>query len=410
MNGTRKSILLAGFLMGVLHLSAALPVVSNVTSSQRAGTKLVDITYTVEDADGDMLKIRLEISDDGGVTYQVPAFSLTGHIGDNITPGAGKKIVWDAKEDWDGEYSDKMRVKVIASDTKGFPGLEWGNEVPPGGFLMGQDGGTEGSGPSRHVNIPWSYWLSKYEIRVDQYAEYLNMALVSGYINRLGTSEVKTLPNKYSGILSNDSLLMIELGDDKDIRWNVNKFEAVQGRANHPVCVSWYGAIAFAQHYGYDLPTEAEWEKAARGPDHDDEGEHRVYPWSDTISSGHANYNAHPFGNKSTPVGYFNGDQTPVGPDTKNAYGLYDIVGNLSEWTRSNDLTVETYPREESLSNSRHSYTAENNYHKSVLRGGDFKKSDGYIAIYKRITATRTYTYNTYRKTNGFRVIRRELE
>ena len=54
-------------------------------------------------------------------------------------------IVWNAGVDWDGEYSPLMRVKVIASDSRGYPGLQWGQEVPPGGFLLGQDGGAEGS-------------------------------------------------------------------------------------------------------------------------------------------------------------------------------------------------------------------------------------------------------------------------
>ena len=243
-----------------LPLTAALPEVSNVTSSQRDGTKFVDIRYDVQDADGDSLKVRIEISDDGGTTYQVPAFTFEGDIGDGITPGTGKLVTWDAGKDWDGEYSDEMRVKVIASDAKGLPGLEWGNEVPPGGFLLGQYGGAEGSGPSRHVNIPWSYWLSKYEIRVDQYAEYLNIALVTGHIRRDGTTTVYAIMDKYPSIILQNAL-MLKIGDDKDIRWNVNKFEPVPGMEDKPVGVTWFGAIAFAQHYGYDLPTYAEWEK-----------------------------------------------------------------------------------------------------------------------------------------------------
>ncbi|MBI4324944.1 MAG: SUMF1/EgtB/PvdO family nonheme iron enzyme [Chloroflexi bacterium] len=57
-----------------------------------------------------------------------------------------------------------------------------------------------------------------------------------------------------------------------------------------PVIVTWYGAIAFAQNYGYDLPTDAEWEKAARGPGHDGLGEHQIYPWGNSINGSDANY------------------------------------------------------------------------------------------------------------------------
>ena len=57
-----------------------------------------------------------------------------------------------------------------------------------------------------------------------------------------------------------------------------------------PAQVTWYGALAFAQFYGYDLPTDAEWEKAARGPEFDGAGEHRVYPWGNSIASADANF------------------------------------------------------------------------------------------------------------------------
>ena len=208
---------------GAYSVHATLPVVSNISATQRDSAKLVDITYDVADADGDLLKIRIELSDNAGAQYSIPAFSLTGDIGDDVTPGTGKAIVWDAGVDWDGEYSDEMRVKVIAVDARGFPGLEWGNEVPAGGFLMGQDGGVEGTGPSRHVNIPWSYWLSKYEITVEQYCEFLNTALVAGEVYRSGTTYVIASDGAFIGVpVGGASLLRI--GDSYDIAWNVNNF------------------------------------------------------------------------------------------------------------------------------------------------------------------------------------------
>ena len=79
------------------------PEIANVRASQREGTKLVDIYYDAADADGDLLKIRVEISDNDGVKYSVPAFSLTGDIGEGVAVGGNKHIVWDAGKDWDGE-------------------------------------------------------------------------------------------------------------------------------------------------------------------------------------------------------------------------------------------------------------------------------------------------------------------
>jgi formylglycine-generating enzyme required for sulfatase activity len=382
---------------------AAVPVVSNVTSQQRVGTKLVDITYNVADADGDTLKIRIEVSSNSGTTYNVPASSLTGAIGDNITPGIGKQIVWNAGVDWDGEYSPQMRVKVIASDAKGLPGLAWGNEVAAGGFLMGQDGGVEGSGSSRHVNIPWSFWLSKYEIRNDQYCEYLNIALAAGKVLRNGQTSVTSAVALFSGAPAN--ALLLNLGDTYDIRWNVNKFEPVTGLSDRPVSVTWYGALAFAMYYGYDLPTTAEWEKGARGPNNDDEGEHQIYPWGNAISAGYANYSYSYSQNNGnitgkSPVGYYNGNQTPFGPNTANGYGLYDVIGNISEWTRSLDTTIETYSQQESLSASHNLLNTSNR----LLRGGHYQyDSSSNLKIYGRVVGSPA----NYSEVYGFRVIRR---
>ena len=343
------------------------PAITNVRASQREGTKLVDIYYDAADADGDLLKVRIEISDNDGAKYSVPAFSLTGDIGEGIAPGTGKHIVWDAGTDWDGEYSDQMRVKVFAIDAQGFPGMEWGNEVPPGGFLMGQDGGAEGSGPSRHVNIPWSYWLGKYEVTAQQYCDFLNAALRLGYITRQTTTNVlatSSMPLEYACQAGSK---LCDVGDSRTLRWNVNKFEPCVNCENKPAIVTWYGAIAFCRFYGYDLPTEAEWEKAARG-DNDDQGEHLCYPWGDIISEAYANLST----TELTPVGYYDGGQTPIGPDTKNKFGLYDLIGNAVEWTATRASTeIEEYPGEENLNNTNnfayHAYSRILKGHKSSM-------------------------------------------
>src|SRR3954471_18537264 len=79
-----------------LGAQAAAPVVTNIVASQRSGTKLIDIRFDALDADGDLLKIRVEISHNAGSNYSVPAITLTGDIGNNITPGTNKLIVWNA--------------------------------------------------------------------------------------------------------------------------------------------------------------------------------------------------------------------------------------------------------------------------------------------------------------------------
>lgn len=345
-----KRILATCLGLAALALSANTPPeISNVRASQREGTKLVDIHYDAADADGDALKIRVEISDNDGAKYSVPARTFTGDIGEGIVPGKGKHIVWDAGADWDGEYSDQMRVKIYAIDAQGFPGLEWGDEVPPGGFLMGQDGGAEGSGPSRHVNIPWSYWLSKYEITNGQYCDFLNAAYAAGNVYLEGTTAVRSSGSSVFEGYCNAGVTLCSIGDAYGIRWNVNNFEVTGGWTNRPALVTYMGATAFARFYGYDLPTDAEWEKAARGPDHDDQDEHLCYPWGNAWSTAYANSATTISISNMKDVGFYNGGQTPIGPDTVNGYGLYDVIGNAPEWTRTAGPTVAAYDAQESL-------------------------------------------------------------
>jgi formylglycine-generating enzyme required for sulfatase activity len=124
------------------------------------------------------------------------------------------------------------------------------------------------------------------------------------------------------------------------ITFDGSTFSVSAGRDDHPcVWVSWYGAVAYCNYLsqregrtpcynlsdwscnfaanGYRLPTEAEWEKAARGG-----LEGARFPWGDLLSPALANYN----------VGGSSGNSTPVGSYPANGYGLHDAAGNAFEW------------------------------------------------------------------------------
>ena len=161
---------------------AADPVVTNISALQRVGTKLVDISYNVT-ADTPTVQIYLEISNDGGQTFTVPAVSTSGAVGAGVPTGTGKTITWDAGVDWNGRNSSQLRFKVIADDL--LPDLTDFTEfalIPAGNFTMGDsliDGYVDDL-PEVTVNVS-AFLMAKNEVTMALWNEVRTWGASNGY-------------------------------------------------------------------------------------------------------------------------------------------------------------------------------------------------------------------------------------
>jgi formylglycine-generating enzyme required for sulfatase activity len=209
--------------------------------------------------------------------------------------------------------------------------------VPAGEFLMGQH--------EAETLVDYDYEIMVTTVTNQQYADFLNAALRDGVIRLEGSNPVGYYPgDPFNGFRHEEEISegWYELAtlDDPGIRIHLDgeKYVPKPGYSNHPVTlVTWFGAREYCLYFGWRLPTEIEWEKAARGTDN------RPFPWGFEIERNNANYYSSydifekTFGAQggTTPVGFFNGKtyDTYQTLDSPSPYGLYDMAGNVWQWT-----------------------------------------------------------------------------
>ncbi|MFZ5905554.1 MAG: formylglycine-generating enzyme family protein [Chloroflexota bacterium] len=208
-------------------------------------------------------------------------------------------------------------------------------QVPAGEFYFGQHEDIESTD---------AYEIMITDVTAQQYAEFLNAAVADGTLKVEGDSVLGYYPgDEFRGVKHE---LEIKAGDweyipladpSQRVKFDGTRFTVQAGYENHPMTmVTWFGAWGYCQYYGYRLPSEIEWQKAARGEDE------RPFPWGDEIVRENANFyssrdpfeDMSSFGSRTSPVGFYNGKTYDgyVTLDSQSPYGLYDMAGNVWQW------------------------------------------------------------------------------
>ncbi|MDP2322606.1 MAG: formylglycine-generating enzyme family protein [Gammaproteobacteria bacterium] len=339
----RMILALAWVMWAGVPARAGQPTVSNLVAQQQAGTEVVQITYNLSETEGLPCWIYVMVDRDNLGSWIVPVHALVGDVGPGILPGNGKTILWNAGADYDHQYIPITKVKVVAhSLVGGIP--EDMVLVPAGSYTMGSST-VGGVAIPEHTVYLDAYWMDKYEVTNREYKVFCD-----------ATGRAYPPDPGFTGM--------------------INYF------TNYPsypvVMVYWTDALAYAQWAGKRLPTEAEWERAAKGA-----ADNRLWPWGNTFNASiggtlyHANITGIEDGWQYTsPVGSYPTGLSPA--------GCYDMAGNVWEWV--NDWYLNTYYSSSPTNNPQGPVSG--TYR--VIRGGYWNHTSSYARCAYRNNSTPT--------------------
>jgi formylglycine-generating enzyme required for sulfatase activity len=314
---------------------------------------------------------------------------------------------------------------TIHPDTPPFADMVW---MPGGTFLMGSDHHYPEEAPAHKVTVE-GFWMDKYTVTNAQFQRFVQ---ATGYV-----TFAERVPNAadYPGakpeLLVPSSVVFQKPRQRVDLRNHYNWWTYVlganwrhpegptstlKGRAHHPaVHVVYEDAEAYAKWAGKELPTEAEWEFAARGG-----LEGKEFVWGDELMPNDkpmANTWQGEFPWQNLKTDGFEGT-APVGSFPPNGYGLYDMAGNVWEWTTDwyqehsqlpHSCCASFNPKGGDREQSYDPCVPEIKIPRKVMKGGSFLCAPNYCRRY-RPAARMAQPIDTSTCHLGFRCIVRPTE
>lgn len=254
--------------------------------------------------------------------------------------------------------------------------------VPAGEFLMGSNGeyADKNESPEHQVYLD-AFWIHQYEVTNRQFREYIKQSGLMTYAEIQG----------WSWVFGNGSKKV------EGAFWSSPEGNGthIEDRLDHPVVhISYSDAINYCNWAGGRLPTEAEWEKAARGNDS------RTFPWGgDTVTGSNANFCdvqcSMEWSNQFFDDGYE--ITAPVGsyPEGSSVYSVMDLAGNVWEWVA--DYYNGNYYEDSPLDNPMGPDFGET----YVIRGGSWVSEPQYLSCTTRYWSEPDETSNDH----GFRCV-----
>jgi len=301
-----------------------------------------------------------------------------------------------------------------ADDLAWTNGMVW---IPGGAFWMGSEKGQSDERPVHQVNVD-AFWMDKHEVTNEEFAKFIK---ATGYVT---IAERKPNPRDFPGVplenLVAGSIVFdpppgdVPL-DNHFIWWKYipganwrhpqGPKSTINGLEKHPVVhVSWLDAAEYCRWAGKRLPTEAEWEFAARGG-----LEKKEFMWGDELTPGGkwlANIWQGRFPNENTLADGFR-LTAPVGSFPPNGFGVYDLAGNVWEWCA--DWYLPDYYGKSSGRNPQGPDSSfdpnEPGVMKRVQRGGSYMCTDLYCGAYRPSTRMKS-SPDTGLSHSGFRCVK----